>query len=122
MTSPIPPQQLLEGIVATRRAARALRRSPHFVRLQNTEAVLRAALGPTVPKTAAAGALGVNRAALNRWIERGNIPVRAVPGSTRLRLDAEALIELLDRVATRRDRGRRGRLLEASVRPPGDAG
>jgi excisionase family DNA binding protein len=87
-----------------------------------TEAALRAALGPTVPKTAAASALGVTRAALERWIERGNIPVATAPGSTRRRLEADALIELLDRVETRRDRGRRGRLLEASIRPPRAAG
>lgn len=83
---------------------------------------MRAALGPTAPKTAAAGALGVNRAALERWIARGNIPVTAVPCSTRLHLEAEALIELLDRVETRRDRGRRGRLLAALVRPPRPGG
>ena len=82
MTAPLSPQQLLEGIVAARKAARALRHSPHHARLLRTEAALRAALGPTAPKTAAAGALGVTRAALERWIERGNIPVTTVPGST----------------------------------------
>ena len=90
---------------------RALRHSPHHARLLRTEAALRAALG-------------VSKTALKRWIERGNIPVTAVPGSTRLHLEAEALIELLDRVKTRRDRGRRdrGRLLAASVRPPRPGG
>lgn len=118
MASPLPPQQLLEGIVATRRAARALRHSPHQARLLRTEAALRAALGPSVQKTAAARALGVSREALERWIERGAIPVTASPGTARLRLEAEALIELLDRVESCRDRGRRGRLLEVSVRRP----
>ena len=117
MTTPLSPQQLLEGIVAARRAARALRHTPHRDRLLRTEAALRAALGPAVPKAAAARALGVSRGSLERWIERGAVPVSGAPGTARPRLEAGALIELLDRVETRRDRGRRGRLLEASVQP-----
>jgi hypothetical protein len=51
-------------------------------------------LGDAVGKSAAAGVLGTSAQALERWIERGELVVRSVTGSSRQYLDLEQVIRV----------------------------
>ncbi len=83
--------QLRQAIVKTRdRAAR--------VALREVEVRLRQALGPTIPKKKAAAVLGISVTALDRWVDRGILPVVERPGSSRHELESRPFLELADQV------------------------
>jgi DNA-binding transcriptional MerR regulator len=76
-------------------------------------------LGPSVPKQAAARALGVSLTALDHWIDRGLVPVVRTKESSRLRPETRPLLELLAEIERLRERGRSGRLVAAALRSLG---
>lgn len=106
----------LDAVVALRRAIRATRDLGHQQRLSRVEQELRRAIGPSVPKLTAARALGVSLTALDRWIDRGLVPVVRVPGSSRLKPESSPLLELLEQVEVLREQGRRGQPVAAAMR------
>jgi hypothetical protein len=111
----IPAEELLGDLVALRAAIRAADPDGEE-RLSHTERRLRKALGPAVPKQAAARALGISLTGLDRWIDRGLVPVVRAPGSSRLGLETGPLLELLEEVERLRERGERARLVGAALR------
>lgn len=64
-----------------------------------------AAQTPSVPKTVAAGLLGVSVPALDRWIARGMVRTVRNPGSTRTEVDPEDLVALVREVRKLREMG-----------------
>ena len=83
--------QLRHAIVKTRdRATRSA--------LREVEVRLRQALGPTIPKKKAATVLGISVTALDRWVDRGFLPVVERPGSSRHELESRRFLELADQV------------------------
>jgi hypothetical protein len=120
----VPDEDLLALAVALRTATRS---SPDPVaqdRFSGLEQRVRASLGPSVPKLAAARALGVSLTGLDRWVDRGLIPVVPTEGSRRLRPETWPLIELLEQVLRLADEGRNGGVLATALRrlgrrPPG---
>ena len=79
--------QLREAIVKTR---------DHSVRssLRDVEVCLRGALGPTIPKKKAAAVLGISVTALDRWVDRGFLPVVERPDSSRHELEVRPFLDL----------------------------
>jgi hypothetical protein len=70
-------------------------------------------IGPSVPKTRAAKALGVTVPALDRWIARGALKTRRSP-SSREEIDTLTVVDLAVEVASLAESGRkRGLLAEA---------
>jgi len=63
-------------------------------------------IGPSVPKLRAARMLGVSLTALDTWIERGAIPVRRRPSSSRQEVDTNAVIDLAVEIRALRATGR----------------
>jgi len=98
-------EDALEAVVALRGAARVATRVQEQQRLARAARRLRESLGPSVPKAAAARALGISVTALDRWIDRGLVPVVRSPASRRLRVETAPLIELLEQVTHLRDEG-----------------
>ena len=81
--------QLRHAIVKTRdRAARTA--------LRDVEVRLRRTLGPTIPKKKAAAVLGISVTALDRWVDRGFLPVVERPGSSRHELESRSFLELAE--------------------------
>jgi DNA-binding transcriptional MerR regulator len=103
-------------IVALRRVEAAVRDPVERQRLDRVIRALRREVGSGVPKRRAARLLGVSVQALDRWVERGLIPVVRKPGSTRELLDAETVILLAEEVSRRRDSGEQRGVLAASLR------
>jgi len=99
-------EEVLADLAALRRAVRATRERAQQERLSRVERHLRQALGPSVPKLAAARALGVSLTALDRWIGRGLVPVVRASGGSRLRPESGPLLELLEEVERLREQGR----------------
>ncbi len=97
--------RLLADIVELRHAIRETRERSMRERVRNVERDLRETLGPSVPKTPAAKALGVSVAALDKWIDRGVLPVVARRGSSRLEVESGPLLDLLDQVTALRAQG-----------------
>lgn len=116
MTVTATTETVLADVVSLRRAVRAARERGQRQRLSRVERHLRDALGPSVPKLAAARALGVSLTALDRWIDRGLVPVVRRPGSSRLQPESRPLLELLEQVEVLREQGRRGPLLAVALR------
>jgi DNA-binding transcriptional MerR regulator len=106
----------LGDVVVLRRAVRASGDPSEQERLSGVERHLRQAVGSSVPKLAAARALGVSLTALDRWIDRGLVPVVRAPGSSRLQPESGPLLELLEQVQLLREQGRRGHLITAALR------
>lgn len=104
----------LEPIVRLRLAI-AQARDPALRReLREIESGLRGQVGPWVAKREAAGLLGVSVTALDRWIDRGRLPVVARPSSSRLAVATGPLLELAVEVERLRRQGvRRGRVAAA---------
>ena len=81
--------QVRHAVVKTRdRAARTA--------LREVEVRLRRALGPTIPKRKAAAVLGISVTALDRWVDRGFLPVVVRPGSSRHELESRPFLELAE--------------------------
>ena len=72
-------------------------------------------IGPSVPKTRAAQALGVSVTALERWIERGAIPVHQRSSSSREELETKTVIELAVEIRALRETGRERALLATAL-------
>jgi hypothetical protein len=85
-------------------------------RIRRVERGLRALIGPSVRKKPAARALGVSVTALDKWIDRGVLPVVARKGSSRLELETAPLLDLLDQVTVLRVQGVERGVLAAAVR------
>lgn len=83
--------------------------------LRQAEVALRRQLPASVPKRVAAAFLGVSVTALDRWIDRGRLPVVAsARGSQRLAIETGPLLELATKVeGLRRSGVKRGLLAEA---------
>ena len=118
-------ETVLADLVVLRRAVRAERDPARQRRLSEVERHLREALGSSVPKLPAARALGVSLTALDRWIDRGLVPVVPGAGGSRLRPETTPLLELLEHVEALREQGRRGHVVAAALRrlgrrPPGE--
>jgi hypothetical protein len=111
----IPAATLLDPIVSLRLAIQQTRDPALRTELREAEVALRSAVGPRVPKRAAARLLGTSVTALDRWIDRGYLPVVASPrGGKRLALESGPLLDLATRVRLLRRAGRsRGVLSEA---------
>lgn len=106
---------LLEPIVTFRLAIQQTRDPALRADLRASEVALRSALGPRVPKRVAARLLGTSVTALERWVDRGYLPVVASSrGAKRLAIESASLLDLATRVRLLRRAGRsRGVLAEA---------
>lgn len=119
MSVTVATEDALRCAAALRLAARGSRSLERRERLSIGERRLRGALGPSVPKQAAARALGVSLTGLDRWIDRGLVPVVRNAGSSRLRPETGPLLELLVEIERLREHGRSGRLVSAALRSLG---
>jgi phage terminase Nu1 subunit (DNA packaging protein) len=72
-------------------------------------------IGPSVPKLRAAQVLGVSLTALDKWIERGAIPVRRRSSSSRQEVDTDAVIDLAVEIRALRATGRTRALLATAL-------
>lgn len=85
--------------------------------LREVEVRLRRQLGPHVPKGRAARLLGVSVTALDRWIDRGYLPVVApTADAQRLAVETGPLLDLATEVQRIRSLGRKGGVIAAAVR------
>jgi hypothetical protein len=109
-------ERLLADIVLLRQTIRETRDRTVHERVRNVERDLSDMLGVSVPKSVAAKALGVSVTALDKWIDRGVLPVVARRGSSRLEVESRRLIELLDQVTTLRLQGAERALLATAVK------
>src|SRR4051794_29590538 len=111
----IPANAMLDPIVRLRLAIQKTRDPQLRDELREIEVSLRRQLGPAVPKRAAARLLGVSVTALDRWVDRGVLPVVASAGGTRrLAVETGPLLELATTVRRLRHAGRsRGAVAEA---------
>jgi len=115
----VPTEDVLLTAAALRLAARGTSSLERQRRLSRVERRLLNALGPSVPKQAAARALGISLTALDRWIDRGLVPVVRTKESSRLRPETGPLLELLAEIERLRERGGSGRLVAAALRSLG---
>ena len=90
---------LATSIVQLRHAIVKTRDSEARAALREVEVRLRRALGPTIPKKKAAAVLGISVTALDRWVDRGFLPVVERPGSSRHELESRPFLELAAQVA-----------------------
>jgi hypothetical protein len=112
----VPVDRLLADIVELRTALRETRDRSVRERLRKVERSLRELLGPSVPKKRAARALGVSVTALDKWIDRGVLPVVARRGTSRLEVETGPLLDLLDQVTVLRAQGTDRAVLASAVR------
>ena len=112
---------LLEPIVSLRLAIQQTHDPTLRTDLREAEIALRTAVGPRVPKRAAARLLGTSATALDRWVDRGCIPVVASPDGRvkRLAIESAPLLDLATRVRLLRRSGRSRGLLAQAVRELG---
>lgn len=111
---------LLEPILSLRSAIQHTHDPAVRADLRAAEASLRKTLGPRVPKRAAARLLGISVTALDRWVDRGCLPVVASPGgSKRLAIETGPLLDLATRVRLLRRQGRSRGVLSQAVRELG---
>jgi hypothetical protein len=107
---------LLEPIVDLRLALQRARDPGLRAELRHVEVALRRQLGPSVPKRVAARLLGVSVTALDRWIDRGRVPVVApANGARRLGVETLPLLELATSVAALRRSGRKRGVVSAAL-------
>jgi hypothetical protein len=106
-------RRLVDAALTVRRAQRDVADERARLRLRRAELRLREELGDSVPKSIAAGALGVSTTALERWVDAGKLPVVRRRGG-REEIAAEALLDVGDEVARLREGGvSRGVVAEA---------
>lgn len=98
-------QALFENIERLRRVERDI---PPNLDLVAVRAALETELGATVSRRLAARLLGVSHTALDRWVDRGDIPVVFTPAGQRA-VPVEALLDLRESVAAERRADGRGR-------------
>jgi hypothetical protein len=111
---------LLEPIVRLRLTIQQTRDPALRDGLRGIEVSLRKQLGPSVPKRAAARLLGVSVTALDRWIDRGCLPVVAsTRGSKRLGVETGSLLDLATVARRLRLRGQTRAVLSEAVRTLG---
>lgn len=111
---------LLEPIVSLRLAIQQTRDPALRADLRQAEVALRNAVGPRVPKRAAARLLGTSVTAPDHRVDRGCLPVVAPPGGgKRLALESGPLLELATRVRLLRRAGRSRGVLARAVRELG---
>jgi DNA-binding transcriptional MerR regulator len=79
-------------------------------------------IGPSVPKTRAAQALGVSLNALDKWIRRGAIPVERRASSSRQEVQTRAVVDLAVEIRGLRETGRTSALLATALAPMGARG
>lgn len=119
MVSPLGTDRLLADIIELRRALRETRERSVRERVRNVEWSLRSALGPSVAKKSAAKALGVSVTALDKWIDRGVLPVVARRNSSRLEVETGPFLELLEKVTHLRAGGLDRGVIATAVRALG---
>lgn len=106
-----------DQIVELRRAAAEMLEPRQRRRVEQVASQLRTELDESIPKARAASLLGVSVQALDKWIARGKLPVVTRPGSAKLEVEADTLLELVEEVRRLRDRGEtRGLLAQAFAR------
>lgn len=111
---------LLEPIVRLRLAIEQTRDPQLRAELREIEVSLRRQLGPSVPKRAAARLLGVSVTALDRWVDRGQLPaVSASPAATRLGIETGPLLDLATQVRRLRRAGSSHAVLSQAIRELG---
>lgn len=98
-------ERAVERAVELRLIATAVSDEREQIRLKRVLRDLRREIGVSVPKTRAAGILGVSVTALDRWIARGRLPTVRRPSSSREEIDADALLDLAEEVKRLRERG-----------------
>lgn len=108
---------LLENIVRLRRVGRKL---PGDRDVTAVRAALEDELGETVSRRIAARLLGVSHAALDRWVDAGDLSVVYSPRG-RLEVAVAELLELYEAVETQRDAGPRRYVLTATMTRRRDA-
>ena len=96
--TPVDPVELAASIVQLRQAIVMTRDRTVRSSLRDVEVRLRRALGPTIPKKKAATVLGISVTALDRWVDRGFLPVVERPGSSRHELESRPFLELAQEV------------------------
>lgn len=106
-------RRFVKALLEIRRAQRHVADRRDRLRLFRVELLLCEELGGSVPKSVAAGLLGVSTTALERWIDAGKLPVVRRPGG-REEVAAEAALDVAEEVARLREEGAsRGVLAEA---------
>lgn len=115
-----PAAALLEPTVRLRLAIQETRDATLRDELRGIEVALRRQLGPAMPKRAAARLLGISVTALDRWIDRGCLPVVApASGSKRLAVETAPLLDLATNVKRLRRSGQTHALISEAVRELG---
>jgi len=107
-------ERALEQGVALARVSEAVSDPRERRRLARVLRDLRREVGISVPKRRAAAILGVTVPALERWIERGRLPVVRRPRVTREEVDADAAFELAVEVTRLREQGAQYGVLAAA--------
>lgn len=111
---------LLDAIVRLRLAIPHARDGALRGELRDVEVRLRRQLGPVVTKRVAARQLGVSVTALDRWIDRGFLPVVAPSrNSRRLAIESTPLLDLATEVLRIRRSGRSRAVVAEAVRTLG---
>jgi hypothetical protein len=72
-------------------------------------------IGPSVPKTRAAQVLAVSVTALDKWIERGAIPVVRRSSSSREEIETQSVLDLAVEIRALRETGRKRALLATAL-------
>lgn len=109
-------ERALADVVELRRVTSAVSEPEARTRLTRLTRRRLADIGPSVPKTRAAKALGVTVPALDRWIARGALRTRRAT-SSRTEVDTLDVVDLAVEVAFLTESGRkRGLLAEAIAR------
>jgi excisionase family DNA binding protein len=109
----MPAEELVHDLVDLQVARRASRGKPRE-RVSRVEQRMRERLGPGVPKTVAARVLGVSVPTIDKWIDRGRIPVISTPKGQR-RVALGPLVSLAAEVQALREAGQTDGLIAAAV-------